>query len=139
MAVTVKLEVPVVVGVPEIVPELLNVNPAGKLPLSLQVMVPTPPVDCSAALYGVLTTPLGRDVVVMASRGLIVMLSAWFTVCGGEPESVAVTVKLVAPPAVGVPEIAPVEGLSDNPAGSEPLVMLKVKGDVPPETATEAL
>jgi hypothetical protein len=124
--VTVKLEAPVVVGVPEIVPELLNVNPAGRLPLvMLHVMVPTPPVDCNVALYAVLTTPLGRDAVVMTSRGLIVMLSAWCTVCGGVPESVAVTVKFVVPPAVGVPEIAPVEALSDNPPGSEPEVMLQ--------------
>ena len=53
LAVTVKFEAPAVVGVPEIAPALLRVNPAGKLPLvTLQVMVPTPPLDCKLALYG---------------------------------------------------------------------------------------
>lgn len=51
VAVTVKFVVPAVVGVPEIVPELINVNPAGKLPgVVLQVIVPTPPALCSVAL-----------------------------------------------------------------------------------------
>jgi hypothetical protein len=51
VAVTVKFVVPAVVGVPEIVPELLNVNPPGKLPMvTLQVIVPTPPALCSVAL-----------------------------------------------------------------------------------------
>ena len=70
LAVTVKLVVPAVVGVPEIVPVLLKFNPAGKLPLvTLQVMVPVPPATCNVALYAVLTTPSGRDVVVMVSPG----------------------------------------------------------------------
>ena len=42
---TVKLEVPAVVGVPEIVPELLNDSPAGKDDpvAALQVSAPAPP------------------------------------------------------------------------------------------------
>ena len=35
------------------------------------------------------------------------------------------------PAFVGVPEIAPVDLLSDNPVGSDPLAMLQVKGFVP--------
>jgi len=37
--------------VPDITPAPLRLNPAGKLPeLTLQVMVPTPPVDCKLTL-----------------------------------------------------------------------------------------
>lgn len=51
MARTVKLEAPAVVGVPEIAPAPFMDNPAGKVPLAtLQVMVPTPPLDCKLAL-----------------------------------------------------------------------------------------
>ena len=139
LARTVKLEAPAVVGVPAIAPEPFMDNPAGKVPLlTLQVMVPTPPLDCRLALYAVLTTPLGRAVVVMASLGLIVMLSDWFTVCGGVPESVAVAVKLVAPAAVGVPEISPAP-LKFNPPGKLPLVTLQLIVPVPPEAASAAL
>ena len=51
MAETVKLAVPAAVGDPEIVPELLRVNPAGKLPCeTLQVMGLVPPALFSVAL-----------------------------------------------------------------------------------------
>ena len=51
LAVTVKFEVPAVVGVPEIAPAALIVNPAGKLPLvTLRVIVPTPPLVSTLAL-----------------------------------------------------------------------------------------
>jgi len=140
LAVTVKLEPPPVVGVPEIAPEVLKLNPAGKLPVvTLQVMVPTPPVACNVVLYAVLTTPLGKDAVVMVSKGLMVMLNDWFTVCCGVPESAAVTVKVVVPGVVGVPVIAPEEGFRVAHPGSEPTVMLQVMGVVPPEAATVAL
>jgi hypothetical protein len=113
-------------------------KPAGKVPLAaLQVMVPTPPLDCKLALYAVLTTPLGRAVVVTVSWGLMVMLSDWFAVCGGVPESVAVTVKLVTPAAVGVPEM--LDPLRLNPAGRLPVVKLQLIVPVPPEDASEAL
>ena len=39
---------------------------------------------------------------------------------------VAFTVKLLAPAVVGVPPMAPVEELSDSPAGSEPAARLQV-------------
>ena len=56
---------------------------------------------------------------VIASAALMVMLSAWVLVCGGVLESVAETVKLEVPAAVGVPEIVP-ELLSASPAGKLP-------------------
>ena len=43
-------------------------------------------------------------------------------VLAGLLESVAVTVKLEVPKAVGVPVMAPLEPLRLSPAGSEPLV-----------------
>jgi hypothetical protein len=66
------------------------------------------------------------------------MLSDWFTVCGGVPESVAVTVKGTVPAAVGVPEMAPAP-LKFNPPGKLPLVTLQLIVPVPPEAASEAL
>jgi hypothetical protein len=47
-------------------------------------------------------------------------------VLGGLLESVAVTVKLEVPEALGVPVIAPLEALRLSPAGSEPLVSAQV-------------
>jgi hypothetical protein len=47
-------------------------------------------------------------------------------VLGGLLESVAVTVKLEVPDALGVPVIAPLEALRLSPAGSEPLVSAQV-------------
>ncbi|MGD0922780.1 MAG: hypothetical protein ABSA70_13585 [Terriglobia bacterium] len=68
------------------------------------------------------------------------MLSGLLAVCGvGVAESVAVTVKSEVAAVVGVPEIAPVDELSDNPAGSVPTVTLQVTGVVPPEDCTVAL
>ena len=82
-------------------------------------------------------TPLGSVVVVILSLGLMVMLSDWFTVCGGVPESVAVTVKGTVPAAVGVPEMP--EPLKLSPAGKFPLLTLQLIVPVPPEAAKAAL
>ena len=139
MACTVKLEVPAVVGVPLIVPLPLKASPAGKLPEdTLHVMVPTPPLDARATLYVVPTKPLAREVVVIASLALIVMLSDWFAVWGGVSESAAVTVNLLVPAVVGVPEISP-EVLKVNPPGKLPEVTVQLMVPVPPEAVSEAL
>ena len=58
-------------------------------------------------------------------------------VCGGVPESVAVTVKLDVPALVGVPEMA--EPLTVKPPGKVPAVTLQLMAPVPPEAASEAL
>ena len=47
------------------------------------------------------------------------MLKFALAVCAGVPESVAVTVTLNVPVAVGVPEMTPVLELMFNPGGSE--------------------
>lgn len=139
MAWTVKLEVPAVVGVPLIVPLPLKANPAGKLPEeTLHVMVPAPPLDARVVLYAVLTKPLGREVEVMTSLELMVMVNACLAVWGGVLESVAVTVKFVVPAAVGVPEMSP-ESLRVNPPGRFPVVTRQLMEPVPPDAASEAL
>lgn len=61
-------------------------------------------------------------------------------ICVGLLASVTLKVSGVAVAvAVGVPVIAPVEALSESPAGNEPLVNVHVYGVVPPvaESATE--
>jgi hypothetical protein len=127
------------VGVPEIAPELLIANPAGRLPEdTVHVMVPTPPLDWSVAVYAALTMPDGRVVVVMTSLGLMVTVNVCFAAWGGVLESVAVTVKFVTPAAVGVPEMSP-EPLRVNPPGRFPVVTLQLMEPVPPEAASEAL
>lgn len=62
-----KVAMAAVVGMPEIAPAAPKVSPAGNVPLAtLQVMVPTPPLDARLALYAVPTTPLDMVAVVRA-------------------------------------------------------------------------
>jgi hypothetical protein len=63
---------------------------------------------------------------------LTVMLSDLVVVSGGVLESLTCAVKLKLPVALGVPEIAPVVGLSVKPDGSEPLAKDHVYDGVPP-------
>ena len=74
--------------------------------------------------------------VVMLSAGLIMMLSAFVLLWGGLPESVAETVKVARPDAVGVPER--VEPLRLSPAGRFPLFTLQLMVPAPPVAAREA-
>lgn len=83
--------------------------------------------------------PLGNVVVVMVNTGLTVMLNNWFFVCGGVPESVAPTVKLVVPAVAGVPERVP-EALRCSPEGSdEPDARVQLMVPVPPLLLNPAL
>ena len=67
-----------------------------------------------------MTVPFGRLVVVIVSVAtVIVMLSACVAVCAvGVVESVAFTVKLVVPEALGVPVICPLLVFSEAHEGS---------------------
>ena len=56
-----------------------------------------------------------------------VSVKGFEAVCGGEFASRTRTVKLNVPVAVGVPLIAPVAALSDNPAGSAPAVTVQLE------------
>ena len=68
------------------------------------------------------------------------MLSAFVAVCAvGDVESLAVTVKLLVAAVVGVPEITPVPGFNERPAGSVPAVTLQVMGAAPPLDCSVAL
>src|SRR5688572_30224790 len=70
----IKFETPATVGVPEITPPELKESPGGREPLKITQLSGgcCPPVAASVTLgYGVPTSPLGRDVVVMTSRGLM--------------------------------------------------------------------
>jgi hypothetical protein len=71
--------------------------------------------------------PDGREVVVTESPGGETVIDRLAeAVLGGLLESVAVTVKLEVPVALGVPMIAPLEALRLSPVGSEPLVSAQV-------------
>ena len=124
VALTVKLDVPAVVGVPVMLPLAANANPAGSAPAVIdQVIGAVPPVDCSAALYVELTIPFGSVVVVMLIvAAVIVMLR--LAVAVRFAASFTCTVKLDVPAVVGVPEI--VFPLRVKPAGRVPAVMLQL-------------
>ena len=66
VALTVKLNVPAAVGVPEMVPSLESARPAGRLPPSTFQEMGASPSAVRVWLYAVPTVPPGRDVVVMA-------------------------------------------------------------------------
>lgn len=61
---------------------------------------------------------MGKELVVTLGGGTTVRLNG--ALADRELVSVTWTVKLLGPVAVGVPEIAPVAGARDNPAGNEP-------------------
>ena len=65
VALTVKLDVPAVVGVPEITPAVERVKPPGNVPVSTLHVIGVSPVAASVWLYAVPTVPLGNDAVVM--------------------------------------------------------------------------
>src|SRR3972149_5178524 len=132
VALTVKLLVAAVVGVPLITPvDVLRLNPAGRLPVAiLQTYGVLPPAATSVCVYDRLTVPSDRDAVVIERAEYIVMEKTWVAVA--PLLSVTCTVKLLVPAAVGVPLIAPVELLRESPAGSVPTVILQLYGVLPP-------
>jgi hypothetical protein len=132
VTVKVKLNVPAVVGVPEMVPvELSMVSPGGSDPLAIdQLYGGVPPVTATVAEYGTPTVPLGREVVVMSPleppAETTIERSAVAVRAVGVVESVTVTVKSEVPAAVGVPEMAPLEASRLSPAESDPVVTVQV-------------
>ena len=69
--------------------------------------------------------------------GAITMLQFAVVVPAALPVESTWAVKLNVPEVVGVPVMAPVEGFSVKPAGSEPVMIEKVYGGTPP-VATSA-
>jgi hypothetical protein len=116
---TMKLVVPVAVGLPVMAPVALIDKPAGNtLPLaSEKVSGGLPPVAVTVAVYELPTTPFGRPVVVICKLLATVIERTAVAVCAGLLASVAWTVKVVVPGAVGVPLIRPA-ALMVRPAGS---------------------
>ena len=133
------LTVPELDGIPEITPVVvLRLKPVGR-PVADQVYAVVPPAATRAgAVYAVFICATGSVVVVMLSSDRIASVRSLLTVrCVGPVESVAVTVTVLVPAAVGVPEIAPVVALIPRPAGR--LVADQVNGAVPPVPATAAV
>jgi hypothetical protein len=115
---TVKLDVPVDDGVPEIVPEPASERPGGNEPEMMdQEFPPVPPAAESDCEYATLTMPLGSDAVATES--------GWMTVIPNEADAVApdesltTTPKLNEAAIVGVPEIAP-DDENERPSGIDP-------------------
>ncbi len=128
------------VGVPEITPALLKLNPAGKLPaVTAQLYGGTPPVAWSVWLYAVPIVAGARDVVVMVNGGggFTVTVTAWLAEFPAASLTWKVTELLPAP--VGVPATTPVLPLRLNPAGRDPESIVHLNGLVPPDTPNVAL
>jgi hypothetical protein len=135
LTVTVKLLVPVAVGVPEIRPVAeARLRPAGRLlALTDQVYGVVPPLACSRFEYLVPLSPEGSDDVVIArGRGATARVRVTDFVCTGLDESATLKVKLVELLAVGCPEMIPVDAARLSPAGRLPEEINHVYGAVPP-------
>jgi hypothetical protein len=129
-----KASVPGTVGVPEIVPvDVSRLSPAGSAPaFTVHTKGCPPPVADTVVLYGVPTVAPGSNVVVMTGATDFTTSIPRWAVAAFELASVTFTVNEDVPGAVGVPDIAPVEGSRARPVGSDPLVTDHVKGAVPP-------
>jgi hypothetical protein len=127
-----KFEVPEPVGVPLISPlEASNDKPTGSDPDGISHAYGVVPPDAATVVeYPRPVMPLGNDIVVSESGGLVVIESACVTV--REPLSVNRTVKFDVPAVVGVPVIAPDNRFKDSPGGNVPIVTAQVYGVIPP-------
>jgi len=132
---TVKVDEPAVVGVPESVPPLLRLRPAGKLPeATLQEYGVKPPVAARDAEYPVPAVPLGSEAVVIETgrtSAKTVIVNDWTALNLGEDESSTLAAKVDEPTVVGVPEMVPV-ALRLSPAGNEPEFTVQEYGGTPP-------
>lgn len=129
------VDLPVPVGVPEIVPLLLRLKPVGNVPEeTVHEYGVLPPETAIVDEYDCPFVPLGNDVVVM-TRGCTdpatVMVNDFVFVNCGEDESATFKVKVDDPTVVGVPERTP-PLLKLKPAGSDPERTLHEYGVTPP-------
>src|ERR1035437_2737926 len=105
VTVMVTLVVPYAVGVPESTPAELNTSPGGSTVVVDQVYGSVPPVALRVVEYAALTTPAGKDVVVITTgTGFTVSNRSLVAVCGGVLESLTVKVTGYAPGLFGAPE-----------------------------------
>src|SRR5271165_919618 len=122
---TVKLAVPRAVGLPEIAPVTgFRLSPAGSEPCVIdQVLGGIPPDAASFTEYETSAVAAASEVVVTVSGSTVTVIDRFAEAeAGGFSESLTCTVKLVVPPADGMPAIRPVVGTSVSPGGSEPCV-----------------
>lgn len=134
-ACTTKLKSPAAVGVPPIRPVGDMVKPVGSDPLmTVNAYGGDPPTADSATVYGELTAPFGNGGTgeMVSPAGMIAIENA--ALARVPALSVACTVKLKVPGAVGVPPIRPVLLPRDRPLGSVPWVTRNVTGGTPPVT-----
>ena len=123
----VKLKLPALVGIPVMAPLVAsNVRPAGKEPDVMdQRYGGVPPTAFRLAEYAVPMAPPDRvGAVVIVSAEITESVNAFVVLT--ELLSVTITVKAKLPKLVGVPVIAPLDGFSERPAGSEPALMDQV-------------
>jgi hypothetical protein len=129
VALTVNLDVPIAVGVPDITPVVsFKLRPAGSVPPDIDQVIGVVPVAVSVWLYDCPVMPPGRDSVVTV--GISVMTILRFIVVF-PAAFVAMTVKLNVPVSVGVPVIPPFDAFKLKPVGSVPLLMDQVIGVAP--------
>ena len=81
--------------------------------------------------YALPTVPPGR-LAGLTTIGAAAMVTVYARVPDAPLPSVARTVKLLVPAAVGVPASAPLDALSVSPAGSDPALIAKVYAPLPP-------
>ena len=136
VAVTVKINVPAALGVPAIrPPAVIGDNPVGSVPeVMVNVYDAAPPLAVIVWLKGLSTVPAGRIVgkSVMGGQGAGLMTRVYSRKPVQPFWSVAVTVKINVPAALGVPAIRPPAVIGDNPVGSVPEVMVNVYDAAPP-------
>ena len=135
---TVKLLVPAVPGVPEIVPPADRVNPEGSVPTDTVHEYGGTPPDSPERLRIRSAHRAGRqrDDVVIPSAALTVNDSALVVL--PPPLSDNRTVKADVPAADGVPLIIPVEAARVKPAGKVPSDTVHVTGETAPDAARVA-
>jgi hypothetical protein len=122
VTVATKVEVPLLVGAPEMVPvDGVRINPAGKLPeLIVHVYGAVPPAAWRALPNAVPTGPEGRlALVIVSGVGNITRLPVTDADCTGLLLSFTVAMKAEDPLVVGVPDMTPAED-SARPAGKLP-------------------
>src|ERR1035438_8533221 len=112
------LNVPEAVGVPVMEPSAFSVKPAGSVPTTVKVYGATPPVTTMAGLLKATpTSPLLTTEQV--TTGAATIVKGQLLPVATTPLA-SVTLMLKVPEAVGVPVMAPVEALSERPAGRVP-------------------
>ncbi len=134
VAVIVDVNMPAVVGVPEMVPLMVSDIPGASSPaVMLKVYGACPPLAVMILLYATPSVPFGRGggerVMGGQAGSLITLVYACNPV---QPlASVAVTVKVNVPATLGVPDMSPLLE-SDIPGASSPAVTMKIYGACPP-------